>query len=625
MRASDLGKDYQESRTNMIHTHETWRVLLDIAYAKLSTEKGFKSRVREGSLSSLILERSSRVVAQLPTGRIRSLSRRDQGKAMLMDLVWTKYVIPNAKSQWSFMTKLRMWDYYSLIYGAMPVQYDYRVDEDYVGPDFRVINPTECFPQVGNTSLNDCDAVYIVTYHSKRYLQSRMKFKDWNRASIQTILNKATEKHQPSDAKETTTNLQQERGEATTLHQGHIALVTRYERGKNGRWITFAPDFENAIVRNIKNPHESGRIPVVFKYAIPLIDSLWGMGDVERGASLQRAIDTSVNLNLDFSKFKIFPPMWYKGDAVDPSLMRYEPGGKIRTANGQSDFGFVNPGASPSNEFQATYQFLKGALLNQNGTTDTTISASDGLPGFGRTPEALSKLEKRENARDQWDRNMFEEAYEELVDGMINLIGTKQSVPIKFHVFDDEILDIIKSGHKDLLDIFDSAKSYRIGTDPETGENGMIEYINAHGTAEMKIDHTKLSGKWMYRIDAGTTAANDQKDEYERVYNLVELLSSQAGAWLMDGAQEDGRKVNRTELLDQLIAASGIKNKDKIFDPYTQENDKTKPFTPEMLNDPQIVNMLQQQIQGHPEEQPQVPQDIQQNQEVQQLQPMEAA
>ena len=93
----------------------------------------------------------------------------------------------------------------------------------------------------------------------------------------------------------------------------------------------------------------------------------------------------------------------------------------------------------------------------------------------------------------------------------------------------------------------------------------------------------------------------------------------------MDGAQEDGRKVNRTELLDQLIAASGIKNKDKIFDPYTQENDKTKPFTPEMLNDPQIVNMLQQQIQGHPEEQPQVSQDIQQNQEIQQLQPMEAA
>ena len=316
MKASDLGKDYQEARTNMIHTHELWRALLDIAYAKLSTEKGFKSRVREGSLSSLILERSSRVVAQLPTGRIRSLSRRDQGKAMLMDLVWTKYVIPNAKSQWSFMTKLRMWDYYSLVYGAMPVQYDYRVDEDYVGPDFRVINPTECFPQVGNTSLNDCDAVYIVTHHSKRYLQSRMKFKDWNRAAVQTILNKVTEKHQPSDTKETTTNLQQERGEAATLHQGQITLVTRYERGKNGHWITFAPDFENIVVRNIKNPHESGRIPVVFKYAIPLIDSLWGMGDVERGASLQRAIDTTVNLNLDFSKFKIFPPMWYKGELV---------------------------------------------------------------------------------------------------------------------------------------------------------------------------------------------------------------------------------------------------------------------------------------------------------------------
>lgn len=608
-----LEKDFTAAQSNMDATHSMWNLLLNIAYAKLSTEKGFKSRVREGSLSSLLWERSARVVAQLPTGRIRSLSKHDQGKGMLMDLTWSKYVIPNANTDYSFMTKLRLWDYYSLVYGAMPVQYDYRIDDEYTGPDFRLIDPRYCYPQSGRTSLHSCEKVYIVTFHSREYLESRAKISDWKGEAIKGILDKMDEDATPDGTAEGATDLQQERNEAATLHKGQIRLVTMYQRGKKGRWITFAPDYNYEVLRDIKNPHESGRIPVVFKYAMPLIDSIWGMGDVERGASLQRAIDTVVNLNLDMAKFKLYPPMWYR-DGVTPQQLRYEPGAKWKTTNGQNDFGFVQTGAGPTNEFQAVYQFLKGAMLNQNGTTDTTISAQDKMPGYGRTPQALDQLEKRENARDQWDRNMFEEAYESLASGMINLIGTKQPKAIKFHIFDDEIRDVMKAGFTDILDIFDSAKSYRAGIDPKTNKPGMVEYINNNGTAELTIDQKQLGGKWLYQLDVGTTAANDQKEEFDRVLAIANILASPAGQWLIQGAEQEGRNISRTELLDQIFTSSGIKNKDKIFDPFAQQTQPgVEQFDPSMLNNPEVAAQYQQMMAaqgGQPEQEQQVAQPM---------------
>lgn len=611
MTPTKLQTEFTAAKKNMQQTRDLWDMLLTIAYAKLSTEKGFKSRVREGSLSSLLWERSARVVAQLPTGRVRSLSKNDQGKSMLMDLAWHKYVIPNANTDYSFKIKLRMWDYYSLVYGAMPAQYDYRIDDEYVGPDFRLVDPRFCYPKVGRTSLHSCEGVFIVTYHSREYLKSRIGLGDWKDGNIAEVLDKMKDGEQPSGVQETTTPHQTDRGEAADLHKDEVMLVTYYERGKKGRWITFAPDYGYVVLRDIKNPHESGRIPIVFKYAMPLIDSIWGMGDVERGASLQKAIDTVVNLNLDFTKFKIFPPMWYRDGAV-PQQMRYEPGAKWKTTNGQADFGFVNPGANSTNESQAVYQFLKGALLNQNGTTDTTISTSDGLPGFGKTPEALQKLEKRENARDQWDRDMFEEAYQDLANGMINLMGTKQPVPIDFHIFDDDVYDIYKAGFTDIMEIYESAKDYRI-EENDAGDGEMKWTINKRGTAKITINQERLGGKWLYQVDAGTTTANDQQEEFDRVLAISNFLASPAGQWLVQGSMEEGRKISRTELLDQIFTASGIKNKDKIFDPFAQDSSQNqggngtqpKQFDLSMLNNQDLAARLAGSEQSQPDMQQQ--------------------
>jgi len=86
-----------------------------------------KSQVFDPKLSTLAIERSYRVMAQLQTGKVRGMSSADMGDATLKDLLLDKYVIPNATAQFDFLTKCRMVDLYSNIYGNMFVLTDWDI------------------------------------------------------------------------------------------------------------------------------------------------------------------------------------------------------------------------------------------------------------------------------------------------------------------------------------------------------------------------------------------------------------------------------------------------------------------------------------------------------------------
>ena len=102
-----------------------------------------KSKVFDHKLSTLVLDRAARVMAQVQTGKVKAISKNDEGAAKLMNLTLDKYVIPNAKSQFDFLTKCRMVDLYSNIYGSFFVMIDWDVRPDgYAGPDMWLTQTT---------------------------------------------------------------------------------------------------------------------------------------------------------------------------------------------------------------------------------------------------------------------------------------------------------------------------------------------------------------------------------------------------------------------------------------------------------------------------------------------------
>jgi hypothetical protein len=66
----------------------------------------------------------------------------DIGKAAFMDILRQKWIYPNANAQHNFVEKLNMWQFYSSVYGYMPMFYDWNVASNgYVGPDCWLWNP----------------------------------------------------------------------------------------------------------------------------------------------------------------------------------------------------------------------------------------------------------------------------------------------------------------------------------------------------------------------------------------------------------------------------------------------------------------------------------------------------
>jgi hypothetical protein len=89
-----------------------------------------------------------------------------------------------------------------------------------------------------------------------------------------------------------------------------VCLATRYEAGPDGEVDSLrpgSPATSRCVASN--NPHKNGRIPFVIKYAQPLFDSFYGLGDFQRAKPLQFARDGLINFYFKGIKMNLIPPL----------------------------------------------------------------------------------------------------------------------------------------------------------------------------------------------------------------------------------------------------------------------------------------------------------------------------
>ena len=546
-----LSKQFSSAQDAVRPVRETWNEREEMLIGKVVGKNPTANKVSEGSLASIVWERAARVMSQLPTGKINALTLKDKGKNALMNIILNRYIQPNANAQFSHLTKLRMWDLYSMVYGTMPMMYDYRVDDEYIGPDCWLINPRNFFPQPGKINIKDCEWVMVSTFVSKSYLENKKNSKTWNSAAIKRILDEIEDGAKPGakDQYERKSAVENDRTDDHFGDTAEVELVTKYERGKKGRWITFCPDYDNEIVRDIENPHQSGKIPIVLKYAFPLLDSVWGLSDFERGASLQKGIDTLVNMYLAGEKLRIAPPIKIDSSRVTAHTIRFKPNAKwdMRDMNAVQPYMTSPQGV---NGFQAGYSFMKSALLNQNGTTDTMINEDvSGNPSFGKTPAALKQQAMRESTRDNWDRFFMEQAVEELYEGLINLLASKQEKPINIEIFDEEIQQIADSGMEDVLEVY------------ESGLFGKVTIAKKH-----------IKAQYRYEIDANSTLAKDDAEEHEGLTEILSIALKVGPEAMNQMLASSDRSFDMGELWKRWLITGGTKDWEKILPEVSEED-----------------------------------------------------
>lgn len=526
------------------------------------------TRISDAALSTLAYERQARVTAQLPTGVIRSTNAKNGNQARILNISLNRYILPNADSQFDMLIKLRLWGVYASVYGSMPMLYDYRVDQDggYIGPDCYLVDP-RCFAPVAGTHNVQQAGCFISTIMHRTELEAILERKttSYDKKAIRKLLalmdDRKGKPSQDDNANKTNTTV----GQRYDLSNAgdRVEVVTKYT---HKRWVMICPDYcdleagADLIIRDMENPHKSGRIPVVMRHCFPLLNSIFGLGDFERGMKVQKAKDSILNLFLEGSKMRVYPPLKMIDNLLTPSTIRYQAGSKWKVKQ-QNAVEAHQSGPAPLNEFQATYSALSGIQQNMFGTSTTEISEKEGGPAMGKTPEALRMQSARENARDTWDRFMGERAIQELLEGMINLLNVKMEKPITFNVEED---DIAALGYSSARDNADGSKS------DEKKVEGLNVYDGAkEGVFTVKKAMIKVDSFWKYYLDQNSTRSQDEEQQFQALNITWQITHSDPG--LPSRLAQAGWEYDEADHLKKLFIAAGVTDWEKTLKELSPE------------------------------------------------------
>ena len=456
----DYEKDFNadwETHQNWITQFDAWEAMVQSQVFDTVSRTISSSKITDGYTTTLAKERADRVIAKLPEGNTESVGKADVGKAAFMDILRQKWIYPNANAQHPFLEKLNMWQFYSSVYGYMPMYYDWNVSPSgYVGPDCWLWNPRNLIPQQGKVSLADMDYVTAIAWVSEKQLEGYLDRSDsegWNKEGLRFLLeiarNEKTEQDQHLDTQIARTRTPGD------VRRG-IKLATRHEAGPDGKWCVFAPDHGCIKLREIPNPHKNGRIPFVIKYSQPLFDSFYGLGDFQRAKALQFARDAVDNYYFTGIKNSLVPPIVANANGVMKQTLDYRPGGVIlETIPNSVRTLEVQPAGLST--YQAAKSTLTGALLAQFGSQNAALPAAESLnPSQGKTPAAIGLYADKEASRDGAELRHMEAAIEQLVDGMNSLVVNIGTEEIPVNLFSEDIEEIHKAGLTDIVEMFEN-------------------------------------------------------------------------------------------------------------------------------------------------------------------------
>ena len=554
----ELGKHASDSKTFLAALRDEWddkeAMLVCKLEDEITTEGDVHSRVFDPRLSTIVFERSSRVMARNPIGKTYALSKNDIGKSKLMNLL-LRYYQKNANYWHSMIVKCRIMDLYSLVYGTTFALVPWVVDStrDYMGPELIPLPIRACYPQPSATSISESDWFQVSSMKSLDWLkEQKNRSEKWKNVDklISRVVGSSGSGSGDMKPDIQQTYVEQEWYGTTSYADTAFPKVELRTEYRRNRWITFAPGHENMIVRNIENPYGNGLLPIVAKHAWPLMDSIIGLGEFERGKTLQYAVNSLINLYLDSVKYSLFPPIHINPKNVIDTTIKWGPGEKWLMKNPMVDVQQMRLSPRGLDTFQSTYQFLVGALMNQAGTTEVSHSASTS-PALGKTPQAIRMLASRESARDAWDRTMMEDTLKNVYRRWIQMIVKKMENKVTMRIFGQEAKEISKD-HPDIMEFFDKKRGYGLA----------------------KIKKSDIEARYDFDLETGSTMKPDLEGEQQNVSAILQMVLKNPA--IIEAIRAKKKDLDIAELFKRWLIAGGVKDYEKIIidSPELSEEDK---------------------------------------------------
>lgn len=384
-----------------------------------------------------------------------------------------------------------------------------------------------------------------------------------------------------------------------------VEVVTEY---RPDRWITFSPR-HNVLLRDIANPYEHGKIPVVQLKYFPLSDDPWGESEVESVLPLWRAIQATLNGYLDTMNIHMQPPLKILEGLARMETIEWGPAAQwiINQENAITEH---TGSGEPLRYFQTTYSALKSAFSQAMGDASQGVGAVDPF-NPDKTATEVRDIAAQRNVRDQDNQNALSDAIKDMMsmwlsnnkqflfadenmhEYVMKIIGEKDFAFFKRSGLDEEMLDnestqmiadTIMQQNGDISDLqmqqlvnAGSMPKYPVVENPnETDPSKLLikpkMRVDETGTeAEISLVPEDLNGTFNYIPDVKSMSAGADAEFQKARRDAVELLFNNQN--VIQLLQQQGQQPNVKEILTEMFEDAGARDASRFFsDASNQSN-----------------------------------------------------
>lgn len=526
-------------------------------------------KVTDGTLAALIQEQPKRIIQQIPTASVKSDS---EWMDIIAKWILEHEIIPNSNQVAALIQKSWALTSKALTYGSQPAFVQFINRGDYYGTDFTLPYIKDVLLEPGKLSDRDSNVIFLRTWWTPNQIDSSIakekmltanskKRKDaeqyqsgWNIENLKKLKDKQGAK----DAKSMTPNEREKQ-----LAASFIEIVHCFQRGVGAKFYSFAPQLgdKDNIVRTRVNKDPRGVIPIHYMYTNIDMSNPLGRGSVELSGGMQNLLDSEVQSYQYMRALLMNPPVEKRGN-FSKSTIKYEP--QAIWDMGTDQNASVTPvklSTDSLTSFPQNYGLVKSQILNLNSSTDTSVGADAGNPGFSKTPAGVKTQESRLGISDNYMRKQFESTFEEIMETALNLYFAERS-GIQTIKVDDETAYKLREIQPDAVN-----------------ENN-----------EVRIDYDTETEKLHVEVDASTSSMKDDAAERDRLVELLDL--SQKYPTLGQIIGEAGTK----ELVNRIVIKTGVEDPEKIMPIEKAGEEPQQPEQPTLQSE-QVQQMIQEALQ----------------------------
>jgi len=590
-----------------------WNDITDAYWGKLPESWPFSSRVIDPRIRTVVNEKNARILNSKLRGRLIPREGSDVIKAKLnnakLDYDWDVANYGGSMLQkWSNMdqeTRL-----YASKFALVPwmVRKDDKGNVIFEGNEFQPLDIRDCGIDPNCKNIRNARWFQVRQYMKIEDLENANKNKLGvdiypGLKDLKEIIDKGTQDRRDNDY---SSRVKELKGMTDRMGEDKsfpvIEVVTEY---RPDRWITFCPKHK-VILRDISNPYEHGKIPVVQLCYYPLSDDPIGESEVEPVLGIWRAIQVVLNGFLDTLKNRIRPPLKIIEGAVRMETIQYGPDAQwvMTRPDGVTE---TQGNGEALQYFQTSYSSLTSAFNAAMNAMSQGVSQVDQFNPDKTATEVKASI-KQQSVMDQKNQNDLSETIADMMsmwlsnnkqflftdpnkqEYLLKILGNDNFSYFKRLGMDQEevpgealkmIEEIVMGAggnmsDLDLEDMYQNAKlpKYPVIENPKEKDFSKMRIkpkmqINDMGDgADLYLTREDFDGSFDYIADVKSMAAGSDVQTIESLNKTFEMMTNQTVLQLL--TQENYKPKIKELLVDILNTNGSTQDSEKYFEQVQQ-------------------------------------------------------